>query len=138
MPADPVSSEEQNVVYVKRDGMNICISGHAVYSRNVTVEDACEYNFWDSIVVLGGGRPSSHKLPPRWVQARCDAAAQVYFAYKNKGKNINILSLGGGSAHAPQLLNGRQLPVWESVASAVYLVEKYKINPLEILFETSR
>jgi len=87
----------------------------------------------DAILVLGGGRPIKRSLPPPWVTSRCDVAAEAYKALKSPP----ILTLSAGTAHADQLLNERGLPVWESEASALYLISEHEIPTGKIFMETS-
>lgn len=87
----------------------------------------------DAILVLGGGRPIKRSLPPPWVTSRCDLAAEAH-------KKLNlppILTLSAGTAHADQLLNDRGLPVWESEASALYLISNHEMPTEKIFMETS-
>ena len=76
-------------------------------------------NFFDAIVVLGGGVPITANEPPIYVQSRCKYAATVYESSSNKPK---ILALSAGTAHVPQLLSSDGLPVWESTATASFLI----------------
>lgn len=94
------------------------------------------------ILVLGGGVPTSPNSPPEYVKIRCDAAAIIYQesikAKKKQNNNVtndnnnnnddapSILCLSAGTAHLPQLINPiNGLPIWESTASAAYILEKY-------------
>eukprot|EP00588_Corethron_pennatum_P024830 CAMPEP_0194328174 /NCGR_PEP_ID=MMETSP0171-20130528/43783_1 /TAXON_ID=218684 /ORGANISM="Corethron pennatum, Strain L29A3" /LENGTH=383 /DNA_ID=CAMNT_0039088413 /DNA_START=72 /DNA_END=1223 /DNA_ORIENTATION=- len=104
----------------------------------------------DAIIVLGGGVPISPKLPPPFVQNRCEAAKSVIDSliagYERADRNMSdnadgsnqkkhislpsILCLSAGTAHLPQLMakhNG--LPIWESTASACYLFELFSKDP---------
>jgi len=87
----------------------------------------------DAILVLGGGRPIHRSLPPPWVTSRCDIAAQAH----NMLDKTPILTLSAGTAHADQLLNEKGLPVWESEASALYMISKHQIAVGNIFMETS-
>jgi len=87
----------------------------------------------DAILVLGGGRPIHRSLPPPWVTSRCDLAAEAH----NLLDKTPILTLSAGTAHADQLLNEKGLPVWESEASALYMISKQKIAVGKIFMETS-
>lgn len=84
--------------------------------------------------MLGGGVPLSPNAPPQYVEARCEFAAQVYEKSSNKPK---ILTLSAGTAHLPQLLSSDGLPVWESTASASYLMKKLNIPPDDVYAETT-
>jgi len=84
----------------------------------------------DAIIVLGGGVPSGPSSPPEYVEHRCDAAAKVYELAKKHSKDGNeaspsILCLSAGTAHLSQLLDDAGLPIWESTASAAYLMKRY-------------
>jgi len=87
----------------------------------------------DAILVLGGGRPIKRSLPPPWVTSRCDLAAEAH----KKLNSPPILTLSAGTAHADQLLNERGLPVWESEASALYLISNHEMPTKKIFMETS-
>ena len=84
-------------------------------------------------IVLGGGVPTSPNSPPEYVKIRCDAAAAIY---QKSTKAPSIICLSAGTAHLPQLINpSNGLPIWESSASAAYLLDKYpNIIPSEKLF----
>lgn len=69
-------------------------------------EAACGQEF-DAVLVLGGGVPLKEKLPPKWVQARAEAAAKVY---KCLARKPVLLTLSAGTAHVPQLLDSHGLP----------------------------
>jgi len=100
----------------------------------------------DAIFVLGGGVPLKFNSPPTYVKGRCDAAAQLYIrcaqlAKGGKGDQTPaILTLSAGTAHMPQLLSSDGLPVWESTASAAYMMDRYptdQIPPSKIFAETT-
>ena len=101
----------------------------------------------DAIFVLGGGVPAKFNSPPTYVKARCDAAAQLYIKCEKVaeggggGKQTPaILTLSAGTAHMPQLLSSDGLPVWESTASAAYIMDQYstsQIPPSKIFAETT-
>jgi len=86
----------------------------------------------DCVIVLGGGKPVAQNLPPPWAASRCDAAIEIY----QKVGPVHILCLSGGTAHASQLMNAKGLPVWESEASAMYMIER-GVDPKHISMETS-
>lgn len=71
-----------------------------------TPEELCE-DTYDAILVLGGGRPISKKMPPPWVQARADAAGR---AFECKYPKPIILTLSAGTAHVPPLLLDNGFP----------------------------
>jgi uncharacterized SAM-binding protein YcdF (DUF218 family) len=75
----------------------------------------------DAIIVLGGGVPESIDHPPVYVEKRCDDAIDIFHMRQNQ---VPILCLSAGTAHLPQLLGSDGLPVWESTASASYLLNK--------------
>jgi len=89
----------------------------------------------DAILVVGGGRPRSRTLPTPWVVSRCDLAAQAFNSLKKD--ELQILTLSAGTAHVPQLLNHRGLPVWESESSALYLIDHHGISTRQVKMETS-
>ena len=91
---------------------------------------------FDVIVVLGGGAPRTVDLPPSYVLTRCKAAAQVYHQASPSNKP-KILTLSAGTAHVPQLLSSDGLPVWESTASASYLMKELNIPPTDVYAETT-
>ncbi|KAL7470528.1 hypothetical protein ACHAXS_010781 [Conticribra weissflogii] len=94
-----------------------------------------EYSQWlkslDAILVLGGGVPLSPTEPPVYVQRRCDAVARLFdFIKKNqisqstKEKLPSVVCLSAGTAHLPQFITPHNgLPLWESTASAAYLMQ---------------
>lgn len=94
---------------------------------------------YDAVVVLGGGTPLDVRSPPLWVQQRADLAAAAYFSLcAESSRPPFLLTLSGGSAHSPQLIDQETgLPVFESAATAAYLMEKRHIPPSQVLFETS-
>ncbi len=87
----------------------------------------------DIILLLGGGVPLSPAEPPVYVQRRCDAVARFVHhrihdcsnprgEEKEKG-NVSVICLSAGTAHLPQyVLPHTGLPLWESTASAAYLL----------------
>ena len=120
----------------------------AMFTSPSEVPDATLQSL-DAIFVLGGGVPASYADPPSYVKSRCDAAAQVFLrcgqllAKKGGTKEDQtpaILTLSAGTAHMPQLLSSDGLPIWESTASAAYLMDQYskeQIPPSKILVETT-
>jgi uncharacterized SAM-binding protein YcdF (DUF218 family) len=99
----------------------------------------------DAILVLGGGVPSTISTPPEYVKTRCDAAAKVALSVLSQSPSSNdeerpinlmpaILCLSAGTAHLPQLLSIDGLPVWESTASAAYILDKYPRIPASKVF----
>merc|ERR1719419_1599265 len=104
-----------------------------ISKRLSSLEDAKKLRKVDAILVLGGGKPITRALPPPWVVSRCDMAAQLF----NVLKCPPILTLSAGSAYVGQLINDKGLPVWESEAAALYLVDKHKIPQDKVLMETS-
>ncbi len=80
----------------------------------------------DAILVLGGGVPSSPKDPPTYVKRRCDVVAKLMNAFQeqNSGSIPAVLCLSAGTAHLPQYITPHNgLPLWESTASAAYLMQ---------------
>jgi len=95
----------------------------------------------DAIVVLGGGTPNSARVPPAFVQNRCDAAISSWdlitqakqgkesknYSYGIQGSSISIpyiLTLSAGTAHVPNLLSPGGHPIYESTASAAYIIDQ--------------
>eukprot|EP00466_Bigelowiella_natans_P005825 jgi/Bigna1/89914/estExt_fgenesh1_pg.C_580022 len=105
----------------------------------------------DAIVVLGGGRPKDVHNPPEFVKNRCDIAAKIHKEAKKHGRNVYIVPISAGSAHAAMTLFENGMPLYESHASADYLValpvvgvvggvvgvNKHGIDPKMILMETT-
>mmetsp|Transcript_5499 Transcript_5499/g.13389 ORF Transcript_5499/g.13389 Transcript_5499/m.13389 type:complete len:161 (-) Transcript_5499:5-487(-) len=91
----------------------------------------------DAVVILGGGKPKSLLEPPRFVQNRCDIAAKIYLEAKKFGRKIHLVPISAGTAHSSQLLNKQGLPIWESAASAAYMVKTHGIDSKAILMETT-
>jgi len=95
----------------------------------------------DAILVLGGGVPVDASSPPSYVRTRCDAAAKIVMSVRDKRKSTDnceqapvIITLSAGTAHLPQLLSPDGLPIWESTASAAYIINNYPDIPNSILF----
>lgn len=91
----------------------------------------------DTVIVLGGGVPETVSDPPVYTKARCKAAAQVYKSVHNTNQRLKILALSAGTAHLPQLISSDGLPVWESTASASYLMNELEVPPEDIYVETT-
>jgi len=104
-----------------------------VSKRLSSLDYAIKLGKVDVILVLGGGKPITRALPPPWVVSRCNLAAQLFKVLKCPP----ILTLSAGSAYVGQMINDKGLPVWESKAAALYLVDKHKIPQDKILMETS-
>ena len=83
----------------------------------------------DAILVLGGGVHSSPKDPPTYVKRRCDVVSKLMNALQeqtndNTPSDPSVLCLSAGTAHLPQyILPNNGLPLWESTASASYLMQ---------------
>jgi uncharacterized SAM-binding protein YcdF (DUF218 family) len=90
----------------------------------------------DVIIVLGGGVPDDPNSPPSYVKKRCDYASAVYHLASDT-KKPNVLALSAGTAHLPQLISNDGLPVWESTATASYLIRKCKVDPTHVYVETT-
>ena len=92
----------------------------------------------DAILVLGGGVPLSPKDPPLYVKRRCDVVAELINALQKQSNTIpSVLCLSAGTAHLPQYITHHNgLPLWESTASAAYLMQHptYPV-PEEYVFE---
>ena len=116
-----------------------------LYTNPNDIPDSVLQNL-DAIVVLGGGRPTSLEEPPIYVQKRADDAREVvkrlYDLKKNTDGNNNkslrepgdddddapksiipILCLSAGTAHLPQAIDAKGLPLWESTSTAAYLMK---------------
>jgi len=101
----------------------------------------------DVILVLGGGRPLTSDLPPSYVIDRCRSAANMFHLassssstspqspQQQQGSSSSpqsssppaILTLSAGTAHVSQLNDVTGLPIWESTASADYLIKTLNI-----------
>mmetsp|Transcript_7949 Transcript_7949/g.9735 ORF Transcript_7949/g.9735 Transcript_7949/m.9735 type:complete len:349 (-) Transcript_7949:37-1083(-) len=82
----------------------------------------------DAILVLGGGVPSDPTTPPPFAQTRCRAAGDIVTSLLRENDDVEvpaIVCLSAGTAHLPQLLSPDGLPVWESTASAGYILKNY-------------
>jgi hypothetical protein len=95
-----------------------------------------------AIVVLGGGVPLSPKEPPIYVIERCKDAAQIFHRHalldeSSHKSDLNIITLSAGTAHLPQLLSLDGLPVWESTASASYLMTELGVPKQYLFAETT-
>jgi len=104
----------------------------------------------DAILVLGGGVPSSICNPPEYVKSRCEAAARVFLSTlqsrststatddneqtASSNSSPAVLCLSAGTAHLPQLLSSNGLPIWESTASAAYILNMYPYIPSSKIF----
>jgi len=100
----------------------------------------------DAILVLGGGVPSSPKDPPTYVKNRCDVVAKLIHAYQDRTTTNNgvhhpsVVCLSAGTAHLPQYITPHNgLPLWESTASAAYLMQHptYPIPEKHMFVETT-
>lgn len=99
------------------------------------------------ILILGGGSPSSLESPPLYVQRRCDDAASIVRRRQETNQQIKgrtddtipILCLSAGTAHAPQLMGADGVPIWESTASAAYLMKEHSnlIHSRNVYVETT-
>jgi uncharacterized SAM-binding protein YcdF (DUF218 family) len=109
-------------------------AGTGVFASSLAVPDSLVRRL-DAILVLGGGRPASHDEPPPYVKNRCDDAAGIVRRRRKVeaaegGASLRcqlpVLCLSAGTAHVPQLVSGATgLPVWESTASAAYLLKNH-------------
>ena len=91
----------------------------------------------DAIILLGGGVPLSPTEPPVYVQRRCDAVAEVVASL---GHAPAVVCLSAGTAHVPQfILEHNGLPLWESTASAAYLMhhERFPVPERQVFAETT-
>mmetsp|Transcript_14974 Transcript_14974/g.22672 ORF Transcript_14974/g.22672 Transcript_14974/m.22672 type:complete len:310 (+) Transcript_14974:60-989(+) len=96
---------------------------------------------FDAILVLGGGVPEDIRKPPIYTQERCRAASEVYHRLQNQAQSSGappkILTLSAGTAHLPQALSADGLPIWESTASAAYLIHELDVPPQDLFAETT-
>jgi uncharacterized SAM-binding protein YcdF (DUF218 family) len=90
----------------------------------------------DAIVVPGGGL-TDEGLPHPWVTNRLDRAAELYQNADNALALPRIIALSAGTVYKPPFLDADGFPVFESVASARYLVKNHDVNPDDILTERS-
>lgn len=84
---------------------------------------------FDAILVLGGGVPEDISNPPTYTKERCKLAASIYSSSIPKPK---ILTLSAGTAHLPQALSADGLPIWESTASAAYLINHLNVKSSDV------
>jgi uncharacterized SAM-binding protein YcdF (DUF218 family) len=82
---------------------------------------------YDAILIPGGG-VQADGTPPPWVRERLDLAAAM------RG-NAFLLTMSAGTVHKPPPLSSDGFPVYESVASARYLMKKGVPSDF-ILYET--
>lgn len=83
-------------------------------------------NCYDAVLVPGGGILDEN-TPTPWVQKRLDKALEIV------GDGL-IITLSAGTTHKAPLMDERGFPLFESVVSANYLMEK-GFDPKRILFE---
>ena len=90
----------------------------------------------DVILLLGGGVPISPTEPPIYVQRRCDVVAKIMNI--SMRHHPSVICLSAGTAHVPQYIHDG-LPLWESTASAAYLMnhKQYPIDPSYVYTETT-
>ena len=95
---------------------------------------------FDAILVLGGGVPEDIRKPPIYTRERCKAASEVYHRHQSQSSSDappRILTLSAGTAHLPQALSADGLPIWESTASAAYLIHDLDVKPQDLFAETT-
>eukprot|EP00008_Paramoeba_atlantica_P014852 CAMPEP_0201478192 /NCGR_PEP_ID=MMETSP0151_2-20130828/3103_1 /ASSEMBLY_ACC=CAM_ASM_000257 /TAXON_ID=200890 /ORGANISM="Paramoeba atlantica, Strain 621/1 / CCAP 1560/9" /LENGTH=253 /DNA_ID=CAMNT_0047859199 /DNA_START=208 /DNA_END=969 /DNA_ORIENTATION=- len=94
----------------------------------------CSQDFFELIVVLGGGQASEIDCPPLWTQNRILLAGHIHQCQQQKGY---ILMLSAGTAHTPNFMkNGK--PVYESLSSSFFLLNHFEnIKQEKVLIETS-
>lgn len=113
-----------------------------IFSAKIAVDspvDCSALQDVEVILVLGGGVPLSKDLPPPWVQTRCLKASEIYSSILTKchRQPPKILTLSGGSANLPILIDEDGFPIFESTAAARYLISTLQIPSKDILFEVS-
>ncbi|KAL3780750.1 hypothetical protein ACHAW5_006420 [Stephanodiscus triporus] len=107
----------------------------------------------DVVLLLGGGVPLSPNEPPEYVKRRCDVVARIIDARMRdeEGREgggdhdaallppISAICLSAGTAHLPQFLSDDGLPLWESTASAAYLMShpEFPVPADRVFVETS-
>ncbi|KAL7523092.1 hypothetical protein ACHAXR_000021, partial [Thalassiosira sp. AJA248-18] len=84
-----------------------------------------------------GGVPLSPTEPPIYVQRRCDVVAQIM----NEMHQLpSVICLSAGTAHVAQYITPHNgLPLWESTASAAYLMrhEQHPVPANQVFAETT-
>lgn len=100
----------------------------------------------DVVLLLGGGVPLSPTAPPIYVQRRCDVVARIIHQVRSSRSSssdeeeVDVICLSAGTAHLPQyILPNSGLPLWESTASAAYLINhtRYPVNSDHVYVETT-
>eukprot|EP00571_Detonula_confervacea_P013802 CAMPEP_0172300628 /NCGR_PEP_ID=MMETSP1058-20130122/2665_1 /TAXON_ID=83371 /ORGANISM="Detonula confervacea, Strain CCMP 353" /LENGTH=338 /DNA_ID=CAMNT_0013010451 /DNA_START=98 /DNA_END=1114 /DNA_ORIENTATION=- len=94
----------------------------------------------DAILLLGGGVPLSPTEPPVYVQRRCDVVAQIMDKITTHDQLPSVVCLSAGTAHVPQYITPHNgLPLWESTASAAYLMRhtQYPVPENQVFAETT-
>jgi len=82
---------------------------------------------YDAIIIPGGGLTSKGDVPP-WVMARLDCALNLY-------GGETIITLSAGTVHKANPLDDNGFQIFESVASARYLIRR-GISEHKVLSET--
>jgi len=102
------------------------------------------YQSWlqsiDAILLLGGGVPLSPTEPPIYVQRLGDAVAQIVENMTKMHHMPAVICLSAGTAHVPQYITPHDgLPLWESTASAAYLMrhKRYPVPEKQVFAETT-
>lgn len=121
-----------------------------VLAEDDVLSDLARYRTWlesiDVILLLGGGAPLSPLEPPLYVQRRCDVVARLVHSLVDEGDGDNghagpsVVCLSAGTAHVPQYITpGTGLPLWESTASAGYLLRhaEFPMSPGRVYAETT-
>ena len=82
--------------------------------------------------------PLSPTEPPLYVQRRCDVVAQIM--NRSMHQHPSVICLSAGTAHVPQYITSHDgLPLWESTASAAYLMQhkQYPVPSNQVYAETT-
>ena len=82
--------------------------------------------------------PLSPTEPPLYVQRRCDVVAQIM--NRSMHQHPSVICLSAGTAHLPQYITSHDgLPLWESTASAAYLMQhkQYPVPSNQVYAETT-
>lgn len=137
-PPDRVESDSSATITISPSDVlhEDLILHHIAAAESGNGEQASPVTAWlgslDAILVLGGGVPLSPEEPPFYVRRRCDVVARLFDHISKKQAKLEesarrplpaVVCLSAGTAHLPQYINPVDgLPLWESTASAAYLL----------------
>lgn len=120
---------------------NLIIQPGDIINEDDIVSNINKYTPWfqsiDVILLLGGGVPVSPTEPPFYVQRRCDVVAHIIHTMQHS--NVAVICLSAGTAHVKQYITPDGLPLWESTASAAYLIhhKQYPLSSHQVYAETT-